>query len=110
MSCKTMSEQTDRRQSYIAALEFSQRQVSALTERHPDYFPIYTVDGKWHHAGELWTDWTGGFLAGMMWQFHRRTQSGSWREKAEHYSRLLKARQHDRNVHDLGFIFLNKII
>ena len=25
--------------------------------------------------GELWTDWTGGFLAGMMWQFHRRTGS-----------------------------------
>ena len=26
---------------------------------------------------------------------------------AEHYSRLLEHRQHDRNVHDLGFIFLN---
>lgn len=102
-----MSEQADRRQSYIAALEFSQRQVSALAEGHPDYFPIYTVGGKWHHGGELWTDWTGGFLAGMMWQFHRRTQSGAWREKAEHYSRLLEARKHDRNVHDLGFIFLN---
>jgi len=27
--------------------------------------------------------------------------------RAEHYSRLLEHRQHDRNVHDLGFIFLN---
>ena len=28
-------------------------------------------------------------------------------QRAEHYSRLLEHRQHDRNVHDLGFIFLN---
>ena len=30
-----------------------------------------------------------------------------WRQTAEHYSRLLEHRQHDRDVHDLGFIFLN---
>ena len=52
-------------------------------------------------------EWTGGFFAGMMWQFHRRTGDPKWRERAEHYSRLLEHRQHDRNVHDLGFIFLN---
>jgi unsaturated chondroitin disaccharide hydrolase len=92
---------------YTRALEFAERQVAALTETHPDFFPIYTVGGKWFHGGELWTDWTGGFLAGMMWQFHRRTGDASWRQRAEHYSRLLEHRQHDRNVHDLGFIFLN---
>jgi unsaturated chondroitin disaccharide hydrolase len=43
----------------------------------------------------------------MMWQFHRRTGDAGWRQRAEHYSRLLEHRQHDRNVHDLGFIFLN---
>lgn len=93
--------------NYTAALEFGQRQVAALVERHPDFFPIYTKEGKWHHKGELWTDWTGGFLAGMMWQFFRRTGDPQWRERAEHYSRLLEHRQMDRNVHDLGFIFLN---
>src|SRR6185369_9913132 len=31
----------------------------------------------------------------------------SWRQKAEHYSKLLEHRQHDRDVHDLGFIFLS---
>ena len=92
---------------YTQALEFAERQVQALTEKHPDFFPIYTVGGKWHHAGELWTDWTGGFLAGMMWQFQRRTGSPDWRKRAEHYSKLLEHRQHDRKVHDLGFIFLN---
>jgi unsaturated chondroitin disaccharide hydrolase len=89
------------------ALEFAERQVAALFTAHPDYFPIYTVKGKWHHTGELWTDWTAGFLAGMMWQFHRRSGDAAWRQRAEHYSALLEHRQHDRKVHDLGFIFLN---
>ncbi len=92
---------------YRSALEFAEQQVERLIAQHPDFFPIYTCGGKWHHEGELWTDWTGGFLAGMMWQFHRRTKSPVWRERAEHYSRLLEHRQFDRNVHDLGFIFLN---
>ena len=96
-----------RKQTYAAALEFAEKQVGALTERHPDYFPIYTVKGKWRHAGELWTDWTGGFLAGMMWQFFKRTANSDWRRLAERYSKLLEHRQHDRNVHDLGFIFLS---
>jgi unsaturated chondroitin disaccharide hydrolase len=92
---------------YSQALQFAERQVAALVQKHPDFFPIYTVQGKWHHSGELWTDWTGGFLAGMMWQFHRRTGNPQWRERAEHYSKLLEHRQFDRKVHDLGFIFLN---
>jgi unsaturated chondroitin disaccharide hydrolase len=92
---------------YEQALQFAERQVAATIERHPDYFPIYTTSGKWHHQGELWTDWTGGFFAGMMWQFYRRTKDPLWRERAEHYSRLLEHRKLDRNVHDLGFIFLS---
>ena len=92
---------------YTAALEFAERQVANLTDRHPDFFPMYTVGGKWHHEGELWTHWTDGFLGGMMWQFHLRTKDPQWRARAEHYSKLLEYRQHDRNVHDLGFIFLS---
>jgi unsaturated chondroitin disaccharide hydrolase len=68
---------------------------------------MYTTGGKWDRSGELWTDWCGGFFAGMMWLFHERTGDPWWREQAEHYSKLLEPRQHDRNVHDLGFIFLN---
>jgi unsaturated chondroitin disaccharide hydrolase len=96
-----------RKESYTSALKFAEKQVLALTEQHPDYFPIYTVKGKWHHTGELWTDWTGGFLAGMMWQFFKRTGNADWGHLAERYSKLLEHRQHDRNVHDLGFIFLS---
>lgn len=92
---------------YTTALQFAERQVANLTDRHPDFFPMYTVGGKWHHEGELWTHWTDGFLGGMMWQFHLRTKDPQWRARAEHYSKLLEYRQHDRNVHDLGFIFLS---
>src|SRR5207253_10859341 len=67
---------------------FAERQVKALIETHPDFFPMYTVGGKWHHAGEKWTQWTDGFLGGMMWQFFLRSHKPFWREKAEHYSRL----------------------
>lgn len=95
------------RQRYQQAVEFAGRQVAATIDRTPDYFPIYTSAGKWFHQGELWTDWTGGFFAGQMWLFHRHTGDPAWARQAEHYSRLLEHRQHDRNVHDLGFIFLN---
>jgi unsaturated chondroitin disaccharide hydrolase len=89
------------------AFDFTAGQVLATIERYPDYFPIYTEEGRWKHSGELWTDWCAGFHAGMMWLIARRTGDVRWREAAEHYSRLLEHRQHDRDVHDLGFIFLN---
>ena len=89
------------------AFDFAAGQVRATIERYPDFFPIYTEDGRWQHRGELWTDWCGGFHAGMMWLIAERTGDPWWRQAAEHYSRLLEPRQHDRDVHDLGFIFLN---
>lgn len=92
---------------YLQALDFAEKQVAAAIDRHGDFFPTYTVGGRWHHSGEVWTDWTGGFFAGLMWQFFKRNKSPTWRARAEHYSRLLEHRQHDRSVHDLGFIFLN---
>ena len=98
---------THRLANYNSALDFAAEQVAATIRRTPDFFPIYTTRGKWQHGGELWTDWTGGFFAGMMWKFFERTDDPVWRERAELYSRLLEHRQHDRDVHDLGFIFLN---
>ncbi|MBX6315381.1 MAG: glycoside hydrolase family 88 protein [Isosphaeraceae bacterium] len=89
------------------AFDFAARQVRATIAKYPDYFPIYTVHGRWQHGGELWTDWCAGFHAGMMWLIHRRTGDPWWRQQAEHYSRLLEHKKYDRDVHDLGFIFLN---
>jgi len=82
-------------------------QVRATINRAPDYFPIYTVGGVWQHGGELWTDWCAGFHAGMIWIVSRHTNERWWRQQAERYSKLLEHKQHDRAVHDLGFIFLN---
>ena len=87
------------------ALAFAQDQVRALIASHPDYFPLYTEEGRWQHGREAWTNWCEGFLGGMMWIFARRTGDAFWRERAEHYSRLIEERQHDTNVHDLGFVF-----
>jgi unsaturated chondroitin disaccharide hydrolase len=81
-----------------------------MIERDPDYFPIYTKNGRWRHDGEGWTDWCAGFHAGMMWLLSERTGELRWRQRAEHYSRLLEHKQHDRLVHDLGFIFLNSYL
>jgi unsaturated chondroitin disaccharide hydrolase len=89
------------------AFDFAAAQVRATIEKYPDYFPIYTTHGKWKHDGELWTDWCAGFHAGMMWLIANRTGDRWWRDAAEHYSSRLEHRKTDRDVHDIGFIFLN---
>jgi unsaturated chondroitin disaccharide hydrolase len=89
------------------AFDFAIGQVDATIERDPDFFPTYTLRGRWKHTQENWTDWCGGFHAGMMWLIAERTGAEAWFRRAEHYSRLLEPRQYDRQVHDLGFIFLN---
>ena len=94
-----------------SAMEAAKRHVRALVEKHPDFYPMYTHGGKWKHEGEAWTHWCDGFLPGMMWiVYERESANGSpeahwWREQAIRYSKPLEPRQHDRNVHDLGFIF-----
>ena len=87
------------------AFDFAGTQVRRLIETVPDYFPMYTVGGKWKHDGEAWTNWCEGFLGGQMWLLYRHTRDPYWRERAEHYSRLVEHRKTDRNVHDLGFLF-----
>ncbi|MFN8006681.1 MAG: glycoside hydrolase family 88 protein [Terriglobia bacterium] len=66
---------------------------------------MYTVNGKWNHTGEAWTNWCEGYLPGILWILHELTGQRYWRERAEHYSCLLEERQNDKDVHDLGFIF-----
>jgi unsaturated chondroitin disaccharide hydrolase len=88
------------------AFAFAERQIAALITNHPDYFPLFTRGGRWFHESEAWTNWCEGFLGGILWIFARRTGDPWWRERAEHYSRLIEHRKCDRNVHDLGFLFL----
>lgn len=99
------------RQLFEDAFSFAQDQVRALVEKHPDFYPMYTQAGKWKHEGPAWTHWCDGFLPGMMWIFHRRLigsdDSKWWMDQAIRYSKPLEERRFDRDVHDLGFIFLS---
>ena len=88
-----------------ATFTFAERQLRHLIETYPDYFPMYTVNGKWKHEGEAWTNWCEGFLGGQLWLVYEHNGDAWWRERAEHYSRLIEHRKTDRNVHDLGFLF-----
>jgi unsaturated chondroitin disaccharide hydrolase len=90
-----------------AAFDFAARQVRALVETSPGFYPMYTRQGKWKHGGEAWTHWCDGFLPGILWLTHLRTRDPWFREQAERYSRGLESRKHDRTVHDLGFIFMS---
>ena len=98
---------SDWKPAFEKTLDFAQNQVRGLIERDPDFYPMYTQQGRWRHDGEAWTHWCDGFLPGMMWIFHRRTGDPQWRKQAERYSAPLEPRKMDRNVHDLGFIFLS---
>jgi unsaturated chondroitin disaccharide hydrolase len=96
---------------YEHALGFARRQLRALIDRDPDFYPMYTVQGRWRHAGEAWTNWCEGFLPGMLWIIAAREpddQAGRWwREQAIRYTQPLELRQFDRAVHDLGFLFMS---
>jgi unsaturated chondroitin disaccharide hydrolase len=94
------------------ALTFAQDQVRSLMDIHPGYYPLYTSDGKWKHEGQAWTHWCDGFLPGMMWVFRRylpedHPDKKFWLESAIRYTEPLEDRKMDREVHDLGFIFLS---
>jgi unsaturated chondroitin disaccharide hydrolase len=89
---------------YLGALEFAARQVRAIIGRDPDFYPMYTHQGKWRHSLPAWTHWCDGFLPGIMWILCSRGDP-TWREPAERYTRRLEPRQFDREVHDLGFLF-----
>jgi unsaturated chondroitin disaccharide hydrolase len=69
--------------------------------------PIYTENGVWSRPDFIWTDWCPGFYAGMMWLAFEYTGDTKWREAAESYTRKLEPRKFDRDVHDLGFIFMS---
>jgi unsaturated chondroitin disaccharide hydrolase len=99
-------------QTFEDAFKFAQKQVKRLIEKYPDFYPMYTKDGKWKHEGPSWTKWCEGFLPGMMWLFEKRSAANSeerkfWLEHAIKYSKALEPRKNDSDVHDLGFVFLS---
>ena len=55
------------------AFDLAQKQLHHLIETYPDQFPMYTVNGKWIHEGEAWTNWCEGFLGGQLWLQYRHS-------------------------------------
>lgn len=119
-------QETDKK-LFEETIAFAQKQVKGLIEKHPDYYPMYTEGGVWKHEGAAWTHWCDGFPPGMMWLFHKylnqnpgnHAKSGHangqsnhaetkyWMDQAIRYTKPLESRKNDREVHDLGFIFLS---
>ncbi|MCA9410398.1 MAG: glycoside hydrolase family 88 protein [Candidatus Omnitrophica bacterium] len=97
------------RDSLLLAMDHAEKQVSEMTPKWPagSPAPIYTVDGKWFRQKNIWTDWTPGFYAGMMWMLFESTGKQGWRDRAIEFSLPLEERKFDRDVHDLGFIFMS---
>jgi unsaturated chondroitin disaccharide hydrolase len=93
------------------AFDFGVRQLERMLPKWPANkpAPIYTVNGIWTRPDYVWTDWCPGFYAGMMWLAFERTGEKKWREVAERYTRALEPRKFDREVHDLGFIFMSTV-
>ncbi len=91
------------------AFEFGVGQLAAMLPKWPVDVPapVHTERGVWTRPGWMWTDWCPGFYAGLMWLAHERTGEARWRRSAEDCTRRLAPRRFDRDVHDLGFIFLS---
>jgi len=103
--------ETDREQ-FEDALRFAQQQVRRLVEAHPGFYATYTSNGRWKHNGPVLSNWTDGFLPGLMWIFHKRNggvhaKDQFWGEHAIRYTQPLESRSLDREATDLGFLFLS---
>jgi unsaturated chondroitin disaccharide hydrolase len=96
------------RENLQAAFDFAQNQVESLLEKYPpDYYPMYTVGGKFGLDRKRWTHWCDGFYPGLMFIFAKRTGDKKWLDRAIAFATPLEDRQYDRAVHDLGFIFFS---
>lgn len=104
----TFLPRTQTRATLQGAFDFAQNQVAALVKKYPsDYYPMYTVGGKFGQDKKRWTHWCDGFYPGLMFLFAERSDDDKWLDRAVRFSRPLAARQYDRAVHDLGFLFFS---
>ena len=102
-------DETALRAQFDRTFRFGMNQVENMLEKWPANkpAPIYTENGVWTRPPYIWTDWCPGFYAGMMWLAYEYTGETKWRGRAEEYTRALDHRKFDRDVHDLGFIFMS---
>jgi unsaturated chondroitin disaccharide hydrolase len=105
---RTLHGRGESRATLEHAFDFAQYQVNQLLQKYPpDYYPMYTVHGKFGHDRKRWTHWCDGFYPGMMFIFAKATGEQAWLDRAISYAKPLEPRQYDRAVHDLGFLFFS---
>ncbi|RYX85194.1 glucuronyl hydrolase [bacterium] len=96
------------RNTLQGAFDFAEKQVASLVKKYPeDYYPMYTVGGKFGHDKKRWTHWCDGFYPGMMFIFAEQNDDDRWLDRAIKFTLPLEERQYDRAVHDLGFLFFS---
>jgi unsaturated chondroitin disaccharide hydrolase len=104
-------DEADLRARIERSFQFGLMQLEKMIAKWPanQPAPIHTRNGIWHRPEFIWTDWCPGFYAGMMWLAFEETGDAKWRRVAEQYTRALEPRKLDRDVHDLGFIFMSTV-
>lgn len=105
MSITTISVPADVEHAARRGLATASEKMERLVTAHPDLLPLFTSRGRWAHDQESWTNWCEGFPAGIMWILARQLDDANWQTRAIHYSELLRGREFDTEVHDLGFTF-----
>ncbi|MFM8394365.1 MAG: glucuronyl hydrolase, partial [Acidobacteriota bacterium] len=90
------------------SIDFAAGQIQNLLKTYPaDYYPMYTVGGRFGQDRKRWTHWCDGLYPGMMFILAARTGQSEWLDRAVAYATPLESRQYDRAVHDLGFLFFS---
>jgi unsaturated chondroitin disaccharide hydrolase len=104
-------DEAELRRRFEQAFGFGVSQLEKMLAKWPanQPAPIHTRNGVWHRPEFIWTDWCPGFYAGLMWLAFEATGESKWRQIAEQYTRALEPRKFDRDVHDLGFIFMSTV-
>jgi unsaturated chondroitin disaccharide hydrolase len=92
---------------FKSALDIAAGQARRILTKYPGYVPMYTVGGRWDREKDRWTHWSEGFFPGILWLLYKYTKNNEWLAPARELSHRLEPRQHDRSVHDLGFLFLS---
>lgn len=96
---------TGRELTTAETFEFAAAQLRTLITEHPRRTPTYTAHGRWVLDNDQWApNWSGGFLAGMLWLISRRDPDPWWAEQARVYTLALESRKSDTGTHDIGFL------
>lgn len=103
----TFLSRTKTRQALQGAFDFAENQLGALVQKYPaDYYPLYSVGGKFGLDAKRWTHGGDGFYPGLMFLFAEAGDDEEWLDLAVKFSKPLEKRRFDRSVHDLGALFL----